>query len=95
MSMMNRASATTSAALPDAARAMSSRKQTNKRRTEMPVMKPGFYKERTLYYKRLRDQTDNPELYVAYEREMQYNFRKYGEFVTRNMVKRKLGISED
>lgn len=44
--------------------------------TRVPKMNKTFYMERTLYYKRLRDSTDNPELYVAYEEQMRYNFEK-------------------
>ena len=53
-----------------------------------------FHTERTLYYKRLRDNTDNPELYVAYEKEMRYHFDKYRSFVLTNMARRRMNLPE-
>ena len=37
-----------------------------------------FHKERCLYYKRLRDATNNPALYVDFEKEMRYHLYKTG-----------------
>lgn len=51
-----------------------------------PKMDKAFYLERTIYYKRLRDNTDNPTLYVEYEKEMRYNFEKLRFYISQNTV---------
>lgn len=49
-----------------------------------------FHQERTLYYKRLRDQTENPVMYVAYECEMQYHFKQYRDLELTRMIRQRI-----
>lgn len=53
-----------------------------------PKFDKEFYIERTIYYKRLRDSTDNPELYVAYEKAMKDNFEHVKFYVSQNSIKK-------
>ena len=49
-----------------------------------------FHKERTLYYKDLRDTTTNPELYVEYDTNCKYHLRKASKLSVQLQAKKRI-----